>query len=161
MAEPSATQAKSVVHARGEGEAQWMLGGLYETRLSAAETGGAQTVMEFTVPVGASPPPHVHQQDEVVYVLEGTGRFHIDGRTVDAGPGAILFFPKGTEETFEPTTTMRLLTIYTPGGIDRFFAEAGEPAQRREVPPPPSGPPDVERLASLGARYGLELRAPH
>ena len=161
MAEQSATKAPSVVHARGEGEALWMLGGLYETRLSTAETGGALTCMEFTIPIGASPPPHVHQQDEAVYILEGTGRFHFEGRTVDAGPGTVLFFPKGTEETFEPTTTMRMLAVYTPGGIDRFFAEAGEPAQRREVPPAPTAPPDVERLASIGARYGLELRAPH
>ena len=160
MAEQSATKGRSVVHAQGEGEALWMLGGLYETRLSAAETGGTASVIEFTVPVGASPPPHIHDQDEVVYILEGTARFHADGTTKEAGPGSVLFFPRGTQETFEPTSTMRMLAVYTPGGIDRFFAEAGEPAQRREIPPAPTGPPDAEKLASIGARYGLKLIPP-
>ena len=50
--------------------------------------------------------------------------------------------------------------IYTPGGIDRFFAEAGEPAQAKELPPPPSEPPDLERLIEIGERHGMEIRLP-
>ena len=44
--------------------------------------------------------------------------------------------------------------------MEKFFAEAGEPAARREVPPAPTSPPDVERLAAIGARYGLQLIPP-
>jgi quercetin dioxygenase-like cupin family protein len=157
MAEQTATTRKSVVHARGEGGAVWMLGGLYEARLTAAETGGTLSLVEFTIPVGMGPPPHIHEQDEIVYILEGTARYHLDGETVDVGPGSVVFIPKGAKETFEPTSTLRMLGVYLPGGMDRFFAEAGEPAQRREVPPAPSSPPDIERLAAVGARYGLQL----
>lgn len=137
-----------------------MLGGLYELRLTAAETGGAASLVEFTIPAGMGPPPHIHDQDEILYILEGTARCHLDGQTVDVGPGSVVYLPRGTQETFEPTSTLRLLAVYQPGGMDRFFAEAGEPAARREVPPPPAAPPDVERLAGIGARYGLKLLAP-
>jgi hypothetical protein len=53
-----------------------------------------------------------------------------------------------------------VLVIYTPGGIDEFFAEAGEPAERREVPPAPTEPPDIERLMAIAQKYGMEMRPP-
>jgi hypothetical protein len=137
-----------------------MLGGLYDVRVTGEETNGAATVIEFTVPPGAGPPPHVHDQDEILHVIEGNVRIHIGDKTVEAGPGTVVFIPKGTLETFEPISTVRILGIYTPGGIDRFFIEASEPAERREVPPPLTSPPDVARLASIGAKYGLELKPP-
>jgi quercetin dioxygenase-like cupin family protein len=150
--------AEVLARHQGEGDALWMLGGLYEVKAAGEETNGRATVMEITVPAGMGPPPHVHDGDEFVYVLEGTGTWHADGQTIEAGPGSLLFFKQGVEETFEPTGELRLLIFYTPGGIDRFFKEFGEPAERREIPPAPEGPPDVERLVELGARYGLELR---
>jgi uncharacterized RmlC-like cupin family protein len=118
------------------------------------------TVMEFTIPVGMGPPAHTHDGAELVYVLEGTARYRIGDETVEAGPGTMIHFPAGTLETFEPTSTLRLLIVYSPGGIEKFFAEAGEPAQAREVPPAPSAPPDVNRIASIGERYGLHIKAP-
>jgi hypothetical protein len=57
----------------------------------------------------------------------------------------------------EPTSKARVVITHEPGGMDRFFAEAGEPAPRREIPPAPTSPPDVARLAKIGARYGLEI----
>jgi len=151
---------KTVVRKRGEGQALWMLGGLYEVKATSDETGGGMSVMEFTIPVGMGPPPHTHEAGELIYVLEGTARYRIGEETIDAGPGTLIHFPAGTLETFEPTSTVRILTVYAPGGMDRFFAEAGEPAKTREVPPPSSEPPDVERLAAIGERYGLHIKAP-
>jgi quercetin dioxygenase-like cupin family protein len=151
-----------VVRKPGEGIPMWMLGGLYEVKISGEETGGIFTVMEMTVPEGCGPPPHIHEQDELTYVIEGAARYHVNGTTMEAGAGTVLFFPKGTLETFEPVgaTPLRILIAYAPGGVDQFFKEAGEPAPRREVPPTPTSPPDVERLVAIGARHGLELRAP-
>ena len=160
MAERAVTTEKALIRKRGEGSAIWMLGGLYEVKLNADETGGALTFMEFTIPVGTGPPPHIHSQDEVVYILEGTATYLIGDQTTEVGPGSTIYIPKGTQETFEPKTTLRMIAVYLPGGMDRFFAEAGEPAQRREVPAPPSGPPDFEKLAAIGRRHGLELVGP-
>jgi mannose-6-phosphate isomerase-like protein (cupin superfamily) len=137
-----------------------MLGGLYEVKVSSDDSGGAMTVMEMTIPEGSGPPPHVHNCAELVHVVEGRARFHADGETVEAGAGAMLHFAEGTEETFEPIGQVKLMLVYTPGGIDRFFSEAGEPAQRREIPPPMQAPPDLERLGAIAEKYGLELRVP-
>jgi hypothetical protein len=63
-------------------------------------------------------------------------------------------------ETFEPTSTVKLLIHYEPGGIDRFFAEVGEKAQSREVPPPSDTPPDLQKIATVGERYGMQFRMP-
>jgi quercetin dioxygenase-like cupin family protein len=151
---------QTVVSRPGEGEALWVLGGLYEILVSSDETGNALTVIQFTIPEGAGPPPHVHDSAEMVRVLEGSARFHADGETFEAGPGTTLYFAAGVEETFEPIGQVKLMTTYAPGGMDRLFGEFGERAERREVPPPMEGPPDIERLIALGEKYGLQLRLP-
>lgn len=152
--------AKAVAKIPNDSQAIWMLGGLYEVLLSSDETGGKATVVKFTVPVGAAPPLHIHDSDETVYVIDGTLNYHIGGETFEGGPGSIFHIPAGVEECFEPTSLLTIIGVYHGGTMDKFFAEAGEPAQRREVPPAPTSPPDVERLAAIGARHGLQLIPP-
>jgi hypothetical protein len=55
---------------------------------------------------------------------------------------------------------VRLLVLYTPGGIDQFFKEIGEPAQRHELPPPAETPPDLEHIAAVASKYGMDIKAP-
>jgi quercetin dioxygenase-like cupin family protein len=152
--------AETVVRKPGEGTAFWMLGGLYEVKTSSDETGGEMTIMEMTLPAGMGPPPHTHPGGETVYVLDGNLRYHIGGETFEGGPGSIFHIPQGIVENFEPLTDSKVLVVYTPGGIEKFFADAGEPAERHEVPPTPSEPPDVERLAAIGKKYGIEIQTP-
>jgi quercetin dioxygenase-like cupin family protein len=116
--------------------------------------------MEMTIPAGMGPPPHTHPGTESVYVLEGTVRYHIGDETIEGGPGSFFHIPEGVVENFEPTSDVRVLVLYTPGGIDQFFAEAGEPAERREVPPAPAEPPDIERLIAIGEKHGMQIRPP-
>ena len=151
---------ETVVRQPGQGEAFWMLGGLYELKVGAAESDGALTLMEMRIPGGMGPPPHTHPGGETVYVLEGRIRYHIAGESHEGGPGACFHVPAGTVENFEPLEESRLLVAYTPGGIEAFFAEAGEPAERRELPPPPSEPPDIERLVEIGRRHGMDIGPP-
>lgn len=151
---------ESVVRNPGEGRAFWMLGGLYELKAASTETDGAMTVMEMTLPAGAGPPPHTHPGSESVYVLEGTLRYHIGDEVFEGGPGSFFHIPAGVMENFEPVTDIRILVTYAPGGIEKFFAEAGEPAERREVPPAPTEPPDIERLMAIGEKHGMQIRPP-
>jgi len=151
---------KPVVNQPGTGRAFWMLGGLYEVLLSSDETNGEMTIIQMTMPAGMGPPPHSHAGPETVYVLEGTLTYHIAGELHEGGPGSLFHIPAGVVENFEPTSTARVLVTYRPGGIERFFAEAGEPALRREIPPAPTAPPDVERLVEIGSRYGLLIQLP-
>ena len=155
-------EGKTVVRKPGEGDAIWMLDSLYEVKASAEETGGELTAMVMTIAPGMGPPPHEHPGGESVYVLEGQVRYHIGGETYEAWPGSFFYIPAGIEENFEPAgdTPIRVFVMYTPGGIDRFFAEAGEPAMRRELPPPSESPPDFERIVRIGAEHGMRISAP-
>jgi hypothetical protein len=83
--------------------------------------------------------------------------YHIGGELFDGVPGSVFHIPAGVAENFEPTSTSQVLITYTPGGIDGFFREIGERASSRQLPPPPTSPPDTEQMASIGARYGLEF----
>lgn len=149
-----------VARKAGEGKPIWMLGGLYEVKAAAAETGGSVTIMEMLLPAGMGPPPHTHAGAEIVYVLSGTINYHIAGETVEGGPGSCFYIPEHTLENFEPVTETRVLVVYTPGGIDEFFTEAGEAAPSHVLPPPMEGAPDFERLSAIGKKYGLELKMP-
>lgn len=145
-----------------EGQAIWMLGGLYEVKVAADETAGAVTVMQMTVPPGGGAPPHTHPGNECVVVLSGKLEYHIDGDVVEGTAGAVFNIPPGTPEHFTAVgdENLEILAVYTPGGIDRFFAEAGEPALSRSLPPPSDTPPDFERIAAIGQRYGMDIQPP-
>ena len=150
----------TVVRTRGAGDAFWMLGGRYEVKVSSEESDGAMTVMEMWLPAGMGPPPHTHPGSETVYVLSGRLRYHIAGEVHDGGPGSIFHIPAGVLENFEPVEESRLLVTYAPGGIEQFFAQAGEPATSDELPPAMDGPPDLAELASIASRYGMDIQLP-
>ena len=53
--------ATEAIARRGdEGQALWLLGGLYEILVASEETGGNVTVMRMTAPAGTGSPPHTH-----------------------------------------------------------------------------------------------------
>ena len=151
---------KTVVRNPGEGDAYWMLRGLYELKAGAGETDGKLSVFEFTLPPGAGAPPHTHPGGEAVYVLEGQVKYHIDGEDYDGGPGSFFYMPEDTWENFEPLTHVRLLVVYEPGGMEEFFGEAGEKTSKHELPPPMDGPPDIEQLISVGEKHGMKMKPP-
>jgi mannose-6-phosphate isomerase-like protein (cupin superfamily) len=69
------------------------------------------------VPVGRAP-DHFHKYDEVVYVLEGTGRLHIDGETAPLRAGTCVHLPKGLVHCLENTGPgeMQVLGVFRPAG---------------------------------------------
>ena len=65
---------------------------------------------------GSGPPVvHVHHEDdEAWHVLEGSLRFQLAGRTVEAGAGTTVFVPAGTAHTYEALEGSRYLIVLTP-----------------------------------------------
>ena len=109
----------------GEGRAVWVLGGqLLTYKVTAEQTGGAYSLFEGTVP------PHIHhREDESFYVVDGEFEFSRDGETIKAGPGSLVYVPRGSLHAFENVGGGRgtLLLSQTPGGLhERFFEEVGE-----------------------------------
>ena len=145
----------------GEGEATWFLGTLMTVKATVEQTRGAFGLIEQVLPPGFAPPAHTHRaEDEAFYVLEGEFVFTCDGRSFPAPVGSFVYFPRDLPHTFRVTGEgqARLLQFTFPGGLEHFFVEAGEPAPRRELPPP--GPPNVGPVLALAGKYRIEVQPP-
>jgi mannose-6-phosphate isomerase-like protein (cupin superfamily) len=116
------------------------------------------------VPPGGGAPPHIHpREDESFYVVDGEFEFSRDGETIKAGPGSLVYVPRGSLHAFENVGGGRgtLLLSQTPGGLhERFFEEVGEEATDSTTPPVAAGPPDIPALVAAAARYGTEIPTP-
>ncbi len=146
--------AQGIVHVPpGEGRSQWVLGELVTYKTTSEQTGGAYSLFEVKTWPGGGPPLHVqHREDESLYVLEGEFEFLVEGRTITAGAGALIYVPKGNLHAHKNVgeSVGRLLATQTPGGLyERFIEKAGKPAMEDS--------PDPERLAAIGVEYGLEI----
>jgi mannose-6-phosphate isomerase-like protein (cupin superfamily) len=63
-------------------------------------------------------PDHFHTYDEVIYVLEGEGAFHVDGTSRPIEAGSCIELPARTIHCLENTgqATMRLVAVFRPPG---------------------------------------------
>jgi quercetin dioxygenase-like cupin family protein len=151
-----------IVAGREEGEALWSFGGLARIKASGEATGGVVAVIEQLAPKGAGSPLHVHHREhEWFYVIEGELTFWVGGETIVASEGSFVFGPKDTPHTFMVSSDeARFLLVTEPAGFEAFMRAAGEPAQRPEIPPAPTEPPDVAALTALAAEHGIEITGP-
>jgi mannose-6-phosphate isomerase-like protein (cupin superfamily) len=95
-------------------------------------TDGSFTLLEITIGPKQGPPQHVHRrEDEMWYILDGSFRFVADERLFEADQGSFVFVPRGTSHCFQNLTNepARLLVMFTPSGMERFFIE------HADVPP--------------------------
>jgi quercetin dioxygenase-like cupin family protein len=69
------------------------------------------------IPPGRAP-DHSHDYDEVVYVLEGEGKLHIDGKSHPIGPGTCMHLPPKVVHALENASDapMRVLGVFHPSG---------------------------------------------
>lgn len=147
--------------ASGNGEARWWFGMLAEIKATAADTTGALSLVEVTCGPGYDAPLHVHhREDEAFWILDGHVTFEVGGATIETGPGDYAFGPRDIPHRFKVGDEgCKMLFVLTPGGLEDLIRATSEPAQSRTVPPPPSQPPDIDRLKAIIASYGCELLA--
>jgi quercetin dioxygenase-like cupin family protein len=96
-------------------------------KASAADTGGAFTLFEEREPVDT--PLHVHaNEDELFYVLEGEHLFQVGERELRAGPGDLVFAPRGIPHAQRRVIPKagRVLVLTSPAGLEGFFKELAE-----------------------------------
>ena len=145
---------------RDEGEAIWWFGSLAVIKASAADTGGAMSLIEITEPPNLEGPLHVHhREEEGFYILEGSATFQIGDQTVEAKAGDYLLGPRDIPHKFDTGPEgCRMLFIMTPGGFEDLVREMGEPAGSRTLPPlSDEEEPDMARVAQIAEKYGCEL----
>jgi quercetin dioxygenase-like cupin family protein len=143
----------------------WFLNTRVHLRISTFQGADGLSIVEHWAPVGDSPPLHVHRnEDEVFHILDGEFRFLLSNQELKAGPGAVLLLPKLVPHTYrvESSAGGHFMTTLRGGDFERFIRAFGRPAEGPGLPPP-AGPPtaaELESLAALARRHGIELRGP-
>ena len=141
------------------GEKIWIVGDTMWLKATSAGTGGAYTVIENISLPGSGPPPHLHENhDESMYVIDGEFEILLDAKKIRAAQGAFAFVPRGTVHRFRCIGDRpgRILVVFTPGGIEEFFREAGLPATNNG-PAPSVDAAEIARTTIAGKRYGLRV----
>lgn len=139
-----------VLHSH-EGQYINVIGDNQYIKLTGEETGGAYTLIEQINPPGVGVPLHLHEnEDETFHVMEGQVEFTLDGKPVTAGAGTTLYLPRRVRHAFKVVgqAAARVLVLLSPSGLERMF---------RELAQLPAGPPDMESVIGICARYGVRF----
>ncbi len=95
-------------------------------KISAADTGGAYTLMEDNLKADFALGLHRHDHHaETFYFLEGEVDFYVDGDWLRATPGTTIHVPPGVAHACRVADRKpaQMLMIYQPSGFDGFLAE--------------------------------------
>lgn len=121
--------------------------------IEGATTGGAFSLVEHPLPPRAlGAPLHTHRnEDEYSFVLEGRVGVQLGDEVLEAGPGDLVFKPRGQQHAFwnagdEPA---RLLEIISPAGFENYFRELAPLLGASER--------DEEAIGDVVRRYELEI----
>jgi mannose-6-phosphate isomerase-like protein (cupin superfamily) len=121
--------------------------------IESAQTDGRFALIEHTIPPRAlAAPMHVHErEDEYSYVLSGRMGAQIGDEVVEAGPGELVFKPRGIPHAFWSASDeeTHLLELISPGEFAAYFEELAPLVSGAE--------PDFAKLAELQARYRLSM----
>jgi quercetin dioxygenase-like cupin family protein len=121
-------------------------------RASAADTGGAYTLMEAHQIAGTGPPLHTHDtEDETFWVVEGSYTIQAGDEEFSAVAGDMVFVPRLVPHRFQCRSDGRMVLLYTPGGFEGFFAEraSAESIHDRSLRP--------AELDEIGRKYGMRV----
>ena len=121
--------------------------------IDGEHTGGRFSLVEHPLPprrLGA--PLHTHtREDEYSFVLEGRVGVQLGEDVLEAGPGDLVFKPRGVPHTFwnAGDTDVRLLELISPAGFENYFRELAPLLALGDATDP--------RITDVRARYGLDL----
>jgi mannose-6-phosphate isomerase-like protein (cupin superfamily) len=97
------------------------------------ETQGGYSISEWWLePNTQGPGAHLHTEDDIFYVIEGTMSILVGDRWIDAPRGAFVLAPGGVTHDFENRTSSRagVLNLSIPGEFEKnmpaivdYFAE--------------------------------------
>ncbi len=139
-----------------------VVGSRYRLLATGEDTGGACALIEAVVPAGDGPPLHHHlNEDESFYVIDGVITITVDGRETAAGPGSFTLVPRGTVHTFrnDGPGTAKMLVMFQPAGLEKFFQKVGIPIADPTGDPPPATVEHMQKIVATAPDYGLIFEA--
>jgi quercetin dioxygenase-like cupin family protein len=146
----------------GPGEGKYLknpIGGGMVIKVRDKDTAGAYSVHDNTIPPGSPGPrpdlPRHHE--EAFYVLEGELTVRVGPRTIEAHAGSFVVVPRGVvhQPSNPGTEPTRVLLVFSPGGMSRFFEEAAK--GRMPLAAVADDPAVLERLDAFTEKYGYEF----
>jgi mannose-6-phosphate isomerase-like protein (cupin superfamily) len=147
------TNISSLVLNASEGEVTFEASGEYWIWKATAETASGRYDQAVTITLPqVGPPEHSHQQDEQLYILEGTYRVKLGEHLFTASAGTSVRIPGGVSHAWRSLTTGRMLVTFLPGGLRGFFEEMRPLYLAPQL--------DMQALTTLAARYGLVVTGP-
>jgi len=121
--------------------------------LGAEATGGRFSLVEHPLPPRAlGAPLHTHRnEDEYSYVLEGRIGVQLGDEVLEAGPGELVFKPRGVPHAFwnAGDVPARLLELISPAGFENYFREMAPLLGAAER--------DEAAIGAVLERYALDL----
>jgi len=140
-------------------QAFWGPGDTYTFLVTGEESGGSMFAMDCVLGPGGGPPPHRHlAEDELFHVYDGEVEFTVEADTHVIAAGCSVFIPKGAAHAYVNATNSpaRMLTVYTPAGMEGWFREVCTPVSDPSLTAPAVTPELVERMLEAGPRYNVE-----
>jgi quercetin dioxygenase-like cupin family protein len=127
---------------------------------TSAQTGGALFAVEVRMPPGGGPPVmHRHDPGEIYYVRDGEFTFYVGEdcavQRLTAAAGDVVPLAGGTPHTIrnESNGDAVAFVVHAPGApMERFTRAAAALAA--------DGPPSMDAVLAIAAKYGIELLCP-
>lgn len=157
VTQPSLTEA-------GAGDHLHFLNHLATVKTPHERTISGMNAVEFTAPRGFGPPLHLHhEEDEIMYLVDGTLLLVVNGEEREASAGAVVALPAGVAHTFQVTSTEATFLTVAGGRrdaatFDVFVTAMGEPTTTATLPDPVEIDPG--RVAAIAAAHGIEILGP-
>jgi quercetin dioxygenase-like cupin family protein len=136
-----------------------LAGSRFVVLATAPETNGAYSAFEIFVPPGAGTPLHAHSKQEAVfYMVRGNLRFQVGDGVREHGPGSVIHAGRTVPHLFVNMGNAEavVIVIARPGGIEKFFLEAGTKIAATDAPTPPTQE-EIEKILALAPAYGITM----
>ena len=143
-----------------QAQAWWFLDTLVVEHRRAPEMD--TVVLEMTLPVGSSPPLHVHDNlDDTWYILEGQMVVRCGDEELVVGAGHWVSMPRGVPHTFRVVgeSEARILLVHDNASFRDLVRDFSVPAKSPAVPSEPIFPP-MDELARIAASHDLRAIGP-
>ena len=144
-----------------------VVGDTYTVLLSGEQTAGRLAMLDMLIPPGGGPPPHRHDFEECFRVLEGSLEVRVrDLPAIPLEAGDAASIPANAPHAFRNPGQVpaRLLCTAAPAGLEKFFAEFGDPVPTRTSPPPLLSDAErderLRRAMAAAPKYGMEILPP-